>query len=111
MITLDVIRRTTAKPDAVEFERWIEDGWVRPQGDRGAISGDAFQDIDVARIHLIRELQRLDIGDEAMPVVLGLLDQIYGLRRRMRLVRDALLAQSPEMRRSIFIKIEAEREG
>jgi chaperone modulatory protein CbpM len=35
------------------------------------------------------------IDEEAMPVVLGLLDQVYSLRRQLRRMCDALAAQPP----------------
>ena len=108
MSTPDVVWKASAGHDAHELDRWIADGWVRPQrlGDSGAV----LQSIDIARIQLVRELHALDINDDAMPVVLCLLDQIYALRRRMRAVRGALLALSPEMRQSVLSKIAAERE-
>ena len=43
-----------------------------------------FDEADRARIRLIVELRRdLEVNDEAVPVVLRLLDQIYGLRRAL----------------------------
>lgn len=68
--------------DARAVDAWIEAGWLRPRGGR---SGREFSDIDVARARLIGDL-RGDIGvnDEAVPVVLDLIDQIHGLRRLVR---------------------------
>ncbi len=41
----------------------------------------------------------MEINDEAVPVVLDLMDQIYGLRRELRRVLD-IVDQPPEPERS-----------
>ncbi len=72
-----------------ELERCLAQGWVRPGAD------GLFQEIDVARLRLIQEL-RTDMGvnDEAMPVILSLVDQVHDLRRLVdRLARDLETAQ------------------
>ena len=68
--------------DARALDAWIEAGWLRPHGSH---SSHEFSDIDVARARLIGDL-RCDLGvnDEAVPVVLDLIDQIHGLRRLVR---------------------------
>ena len=50
-----------------------------------------FDDADVARIELICDLrQSMAIDDEAMPLVLSLLDQLYSARRLLAGVTAAL---------------------
>ena len=79
-----------------ELERWIGERWVLPERSEGTY---VFQEIDIARVRLIVELRRdLAIDDEAMPVVLGLLDQVYALRRRLKGMAAALAALPPEAR-------------
>ena len=52
-----------------------------------------FHEVDVARVELIFEIRHdFAIDDEAMPLVLGLLDQVYSLRRQLRRLCDALTA-------------------
>lgn len=64
-----------------ELHRFVEEGWVVPEAE------DGFAEADVARCHLIVELRRdLAIDDEAIPVVLSLLDQVYLLRRQLRVL-------------------------
>ncbi len=71
-----------------DLERWIGQAWVRPDGEPGRY---LFHDIDIARVQLILELrEQMQVNEEALPVVLSLLDQLYEARRRMRRVRDAL---------------------
>jgi chaperone modulatory protein CbpM len=44
-----------------------------------------FDDEDIARLKLIQDLQRdLGANDEAIPIILHLLDQLYSLRERIK---------------------------
>jgi len=82
MITLDILcaRFTSLNPD--DLRRWIAEGHIRT--DRAA-DDLIFTEIDVERVRLILELRDLmQVNEEALPIVLSLLDQIYELRRRMR---------------------------
>lgn len=81
--------------DRRELRRWIENGWILPERrDQTWI----FHEVDVARVELISEIRHeFAIDEEAMPLVLGLLDQVYDLRRQLRRVCDALAAQPPEV--------------
>jgi chaperone modulatory protein CbpM len=68
--------------DAQALDTWIEAGWLRPRGKR---SRHEFSDVDLARARLIGDLRRdLGVNDEAVPIVLDLIDQIHGLRRLVR---------------------------
>jgi chaperone modulatory protein CbpM len=88
MISFEMLVVAMPELDREELERWIAEDWVRP--DR-AHDGWMFSDIDVARLRLIRELlQDLGLAEDAMPVVLRLLDQLYDARRRLRRVRIAV---------------------
>lgn len=74
--------------DRVELSGWIEQQWVRPlrQGE-----GWHFDDGDVARLQLICELKReMAVNDEAMPLVLELLDQLYATRATLDHLRHAM---------------------
>ena len=76
-----------------EIHRWVELRWLRPAGAPG---GWVFQEIDVARIRLILELRALSLDEEAMPVVLSLLNQLHATRRRLRLLQQAVEETAPE---------------
>jgi chaperone modulatory protein CbpM len=87
---------------------WIERGWLTPGRDRG---GYSFREIDVARVRLIREFSsELDIGDDAMDVILPLLDQLHGLRRQLHRLADAVNAQPEEVRHRVAALL-AEEDG
>jgi len=80
---------------------WIEYGWIRPTR---AEPDYHFSEVDIARVSLIADLrQRMGINDEAMPVLLDLMDQIYGLRRELRRVLD-VVDQQPEPERSRILE-------
>ena len=76
-----------------EIKLWVQRRWIRPARCDGAL---AFTDADVARLRMIVEFHRdLAIDDEAMPVVLDLLDRLHAARARLRSVLEAL-AELPE---------------
>ena len=99
MIALEALLREVRAVDATELGRWIDSGWVRPEGEPGDW---LFHEVDVARVRLIIEIrQDLALGDEAVPVVLSLLDQLYGLRREFAALCGAVAAQPEATRQAI----------
>ena len=85
--------------DRKELTRWVENRWVLPEH-RGTTW--IFHEIDVARVELIIEVRReFSIDDEALSLVLGLLDQVYDLRRQLGRLCDALATQPPEVQAAI----------
>ena len=96
-ITIDVLIAQVSGLTREELEHWIANDWVRPEA-AGSEGGDyRFHEIDVARVRLIQELHHdLRINEEALPVVLSLLDQLYEQRRRLRALNDAIVAVAPE---------------
>jgi chaperone modulatory protein CbpM len=84
----------------VELTTWVERGWVVPD-DAG--SSLEFHEIDVARVRLIRDLRHgMDIGEDAVPLVLSLLDQVYELRSRLKSVLHAVEAQPGDVKVAIL---------
>ena len=85
--------------DTIELTGWVERGWVQPDA-----AGEVweFHEIDVARIRLIRDLRRgMDVGEDAIPLVLSLLDQVYELRGQLRRMLDVVGSQPQEVRAAI----------
>ena len=85
--------------DAQVLEAWVEAGWLLPRQD-----GDKrnFSEVDLARAQLILDLEQLGMNDEAVPVILDLVDQVHGLRRTLRDLLSAIHAQPEAMRRWII---------
>ncbi|SFJ98102.1 chaperone modulator CbpM [Methylocapsa palsarum] len=78
------LARTRLEIETLEI--WIRDEWLVPHRSE---AGATFSDADVARARLINDLrQDLGVNDEAVPVVLHLIDQIHGLRRTLRALLD-----------------------
>jgi len=95
-------------PEA-ELTSWVARGWVQPDasgpdaGEGGGEAGWEFQAIDVARVQLIHDLRRsMEVGEETMPLVLSLLDQVYALRGTLRDVLGALEAQPEVVRAAVL---------
>ena len=111
MISIAKVATEIADLSTDDLAAWIDAGWVKPSPRDG---GYEFADVDVARCRFIVELRReFAIDDEAMPVVLSLLDQVYGLRHRLRLLLAALDRQPAEARQEIARAIRdlQEKEG
>ena len=88
MMTWAAVVVTVAGLDRGEVEGWIAQDLVRPAQQDGDW---LFRDIDVARLQLIQELRHdLRLEEDALPVVLRLMDQLYDARRRLRRLRDAV---------------------
>jgi len=99
MIGLDELTRRFAALDSVEVTRWIENRWILPDDAGGHW---VFHEVDIARVELILEIRReFAVDDESMALVLGLLDQLYSLRRQMHRLLGALEAQPPEVQELI----------
>ena len=96
-------------PEA-ELMTWIARGWVQPdqadpnQSDPSQGGGGwEFREIDVARVRLIHDLDRsMEIGEETMPLVLSLLDQVYALRGTLRALLRGLEAQPEDVRTAML---------
>ncbi len=88
--------------DRIEVERWIAQRWVRPDPADG--DGWVFEEIDIARVRLIRDLRRTcEVPPDVLPMMLSLLDQLYETRGRLDAVLRALVDQ-PETVREVVRK-------
>jgi chaperone modulatory protein CbpM len=93
MITIETLCVTISGLDRAEVERWIANAWIRP--DRAGAEW-TFREIDIARVRLIQEMRmEMRVDEEAMPVVLSLLDQLYEARRRLGTLREVLIEAAP----------------
>lgn len=74
----------------------IAAGIVRPVHSN---SGDRFREIDAARLQLALDLEEaFELHDEALELVLSLIDQLNGARGDMRAMLGALAEEPPETR-------------
>jgi chaperone modulatory protein CbpM len=99
MIGLDDLIARFSGLERAELTRWVENRWVLPDEAGGRW---VFREVDIARVELILHVRHeYAVGDDAMEVVLGLLDQVYSLRRQMTRLADALAAQPAEVQAAI----------
>jgi chaperone modulatory protein CbpM len=107
LIGRDELTRRFAELDGAELARWIENRWILPEDQGGGEGGPGgvewlFREVDVARVELILEIRReFAVDDEALSLVLSLLDQVYSLRRQMRRLSAAIECQPPEVQDGI----------
>lgn len=74
----------------------IAAGIVRPVHSN---SGDRFREIDAARLQLALDLEdAFELHDEALELVLSLIDQLNGARGDMRAILGALAEEPPQTR-------------
>jgi chaperone modulatory protein CbpM len=71
----------------------------------------AFAEADVARVRLLAELvEDFDLDEEAAALVVSLVDQIHGLRGRLRALGAALAEEPEEVRARIRDRLAAARD-
>jgi chaperone modulatory protein CbpM len=101
MIRIDAVVNLFPDLQPDELSDWIARGWVQPEG--VAEAEWSFAEIDVARVRLIRDLRRgMAIDEDAMPVVLSLLDQVYDMRRTLKAVLGVIEHQNPAVRDAVI---------
>ncbi|MBP2234467.1 chaperone modulatory protein CbpM [Sinorhizobium kostiense] len=88
-----------------QLRQWVQRGWIVPSQSE---TGPLFDEVDLARIRLVCELRRdMNVNDDAVPIILELLDQLYGLRRDLRAVVTALLDQPDDVRQKLTQSLSA----
>lgn len=101
MKTLSEVALIVGRVDRVELRSWVERGWV--VASREGETELHFSEIDVARVELICDLRHdLMVDEETLPLVLSLLDQVYALRRQMKVLTGAIEQQPETVRRAIL---------
>lgn len=79
---------------------WVTWGWVKPKRTDGDIK---FQEVDIARLELIRQLKSdMDVNNAAIPIVLSLIDQLHGVRYELRSLARAVDAQQKTVKAAIL---------
>ncbi len=79
-----------------QLDRYIAAGVVLPVQSEG---GPLFRELDIARLQLILDLaEGYHLDEEALAMVLSLVDQLHGLRGDMRAMLDAVAREPVETR-------------
>lgn len=84
---------------AVEITDWVARGWVLACGQDPL----EFTETDVSRLLLLRDLRvEMALDDDAVPLVLSLLDQLYGLRRTLNTVISVVGEAPDDVKRRVI---------
>ncbi|MDF1607400.1 hypothetical protein PZ897_04355 [Hoeflea sp. YIM 152468] len=83
-----------------DLDRWIRDALIEAEPDPVE---PMFTEIQYARVRLICTLRfDMDVEEETLPVVLGLLDQLHETRQRLHTLSQAVLAQDEEVKAAVL---------
>ena len=90
--------------ERAELTLWIERRWVMPLASNGDF---LFNEADLARVRMITEFRNdLALDDEALPAVLGLVDQLHATRRRFRQLVQIICELPEEQCEAILRKLD-----
>jgi chaperone modulatory protein CbpM len=79
-----------------DLRLWVAEGWVAPALGE---TGPAFDEVDVARVRMICQLRdACAVDEEAVPVILSLIDQLHGLRSELKALAQAVDAEPEEVK-------------
>lgn len=82
------------------LEAYVATDSVRP-ADRGG--EESFTEGDLARLRLLAELSRdFDLDADAASLVIGLIDQIHGLRHQLKVLGEAVAEETEDVRARII---------
>ena len=83
---------------------WVSEEWVRPAKSKTESSTEiVFSDVDIARVRLLVMLcNDLEVGNEAVPVILSLIDQVHDMREQLRIISCAIEEQPDNIRHDIL---------
>lgn len=91
LLTLEEVEVRT-ELDRSEIHHFIQQTWILPVEEDGRYF---FDEADVARLRLIVELRGdMEVNDEAVPIILRLLDQVHSLRHAFDELHEAVEALS-----------------
>ena len=95
--------------ERAELTLWIERRWVMPLASNGDF---LFNEADLARVRMIAEFRNdLALDDEALPAVLGLVDQLHATRRRFRQLVQIICELPEEQCEAILRKLDGPMEA
>jgi chaperone modulatory protein CbpM len=103
MTTLEELLRSHDRLTTVHVERWVARGLLRPSADG---QDWIFEPVDVARVQLLAELtEQMGFDEESVETVVGLLDQVYTLRRQLHQLGLAIGRQPTSTREAIAVAL------
>ncbi|MGM0741711.1 MAG: MerR family transcriptional regulator [Pseudomonadota bacterium] len=78
---------------------WVRQGWLCPAESE---TGPLFDELDIARVRLLCDLRKeMSLPNDAVPVVLNLIDHLHQTRRELRALTRAIEEQPEDVRHAI----------
>ena len=81
------------------LDGWIAAEWLLPRTENGQ---EYLSEVDLARAQLISDMFDLGVNDEAMPIILDLIDNLHGVRRNLNTVMAKIKMQPEEMQKRLM---------
>ncbi|MDA3888293.1 MAG: hypothetical protein PF443_05690 [Allgaiera sp.] len=98
-LTEEELIAAVARLDRARLVRFIRAEVVRPADAGGRL---VYRQVDIARMELLCDLcDDFDLGDEALGLVMELVDQLHGTRSDLVALMRALGEESEEVRRRV----------
>jgi chaperone modulatory protein CbpM len=77
-----------------------------------SVKGPVYHQMDIVRLELLCELsEQFDLQDEALGVVISLIDQLHGVRGELRTVVDAIASEPDDVQDRIRHSVRLSRSG
>jgi len=87
----------------VQLRVWVSQEWVRPARSGATM---VYNEADIARIQLLHLLgNQLGVGNEAIPIILSLIDQVHDLRGQMQIISRVVESQPDDVRAEILQRL------
>ncbi len=103
MLTQAEVLARLAGLQAAQLRAWVAQAWVRPTA---AGTEQMFDDDDLARLHLIFDLTDvMGVNDEAVPIILSLVDQVQVLRGCLTALDRAVMSHDDATAASIAARL------
>lgn len=78
---------------------WVEQEWIIPAH---SDNSPFFNEADLARMRLLKTLEDdLEVGPEAIPIILSLVDQLHEMRGFVKALTQALDAQPSDVHKEM----------
>ena len=70
-------------------------------------TGRSYRPVDLARLELLCDLaEQFDLGEDALAVVMSLIDALHAARLNLHQVAEALEAEAPDVRRRVGARLQ-----
>lgn len=91
--------------DGARLARFVRTRMILPVGSAGGHA--AYRQVDIARLELLCDLcDDFELDDDALGIIMGLIDQLHGTRSDLGALMSALAQESEEVRERVKARLE-----